>query len=178
MSAAGLDLEHPFWRFSLAVYRDKDVQAECLDVQERLGADVNLLLFCAYLGAVEGATLGPADIEAAAARVSAWHDEAVRPLRAARRSLKPWTEAQSAFAREAALVRQQVQGLEIKTEQIEQALLWEWLQRRGRLATDDHGKALRANLGAFLARHGGGADDAGQVLGHLIRAAGTYEPSR
>ena len=120
MSGGGLALEHPFWRFSLAVYRDKDVQAECLDLQERLGADVNVLLFCAYVGAAESLALGPADLADAAERVRAWHMQAVQPLRAARRSLKPWTEGDSALAHESGLVRRQAQGLEIRTEQLEQ----------------------------------------------------------
>ncbi len=40
-----------FWDFSLAIYRQPGVPEECLALQERLGADVNLLLLCAYLGA-------------------------------------------------------------------------------------------------------------------------------
>ena len=177
MSGAGLALEHPFWRFSLAVYRDKDVQAECLDVQERLGADVNLLLFCAYAGAAEGVRLGPADLADAAERVRAWHMEAVRPLRLARRSLKSWTEGDSALAREAAVVRRQAQGLEIRTEQIEQAMLWHWLDgRRAGLETSDRATALRGNLAAFLGDAGAAGDEAGGVLSGLIRAAESYRP--
>ena len=178
MSDAGVALEHPLWRFSLAVYRDKNVQAECLDVQERFGADVNVLLLCAYVGAAEGLTLGPADVDDALARVRAWHMEAVRPLRAARRSLKPWAEGDAALAREAAAVRRQVQGLEIRTEQIEQALLWHWLDgRRAGLAADKRATALRSNLAAFLAQAGGAPDEAPRVLPGLIRAAESYPSS-
>jgi uncharacterized protein (TIGR02444 family) len=171
MSGDAPALEHPFWRFSLAVYRDKGVQAECLDVQERLGVDVNLMLFCAYLGAAEGLALGARDLDEAAGHVAAWHEEAVKPLRAARRSLKPWAEAGFAFAGEAGAARKQVQALEIRAEQIEQALLWHWLgARRKSLTSADRDEALRANLDAFLARHGE-TQDVARVLHNLLRAA-------
>jgi uncharacterized protein (TIGR02444 family) len=171
MSGDAPALEHPFWRFSLAVYRDRGVQAECLDVQERLGVDVNLMLFCAYLGAAEGLTLSKGDLDEAAGHVAAWHKEAVKPLRAARRSLKPWTDTGFAFAGDAAAARKQVQALEIKAEQIEQALLWHWLgARRNSLTSADRGEALRANLDAFLARHGE-TQDVARVLHNLLLAA-------
>jgi len=178
MSDGDLALEHPFWRFSLAVYRDKDVQAECLDVQERLGADVNVLLFCAYVGVAEGLALGPADLADAAEQVRAWHMEAVRPLRAARRSLKPWTKDESPLARETALVRRQVQALEIKTEQIEQALLWQWLEaRRAGPTAGDAAGALRGNLAAFLDHAGAAGDEAAARLRSLLQAAESYRAS-
>ena len=40
---------HPFWRFSLRVYRAAGVQQACLALQEDCGADVNLLLLCGWL---------------------------------------------------------------------------------------------------------------------------------
>jgi uncharacterized protein (TIGR02444 family) len=46
-----LDTGNPFWRFSLAVYKAPGVAAECLALQETLGNDVKVLLFCAFLGA-------------------------------------------------------------------------------------------------------------------------------
>ena len=68
------------WRFSLAVYRRAGVAPECLDVQERFGVDVNLLLFCAYLGALEAVVLSKDDLGQAAAVVRGWHGEIVRTL--------------------------------------------------------------------------------------------------
>ena len=45
-----LQYDNEFWRFSLAIYKPPDVAAECLALQEAVGLDVNLLLFCAWLG--------------------------------------------------------------------------------------------------------------------------------
>jgi len=45
------------------------VAEECLGLQERLGLDVNLLLFAAYIGAVEGVALATQDVADAQARL-------------------------------------------------------------------------------------------------------------
>ena len=80
------ELETPFWAFSLAVYAADGVAGECLGLQERLGLDVNLLLFAAYSGAVEGVRLEPQDVASAHDAVAEWHAEIVRPMRTARRA--------------------------------------------------------------------------------------------
>ena len=39
------DQGSPFWRFSLQLYRLPGVAEACIELQEKCGADVNLLLF-------------------------------------------------------------------------------------------------------------------------------------
>jgi uncharacterized protein (TIGR02444 family) len=173
VSQAALDLDHPFWRFSLAVYGDSAVQAECLDVQERYEADVNLLLFCAYLGA-EGLTLGTGDLDEVSAAVRPWHQDVVRSLRSARRALKPWSANGVSLADRAAPLRRDVQAIEIRAEQIEQAMLWHWLRsHRERLVGADQAQATDANLRAFLTLCGAPSPDVEPqvALPNLIRAS-------
>ena len=79
-----------FWEFSLTVYGAPGVQEECLHLQERYGVDVNVLLFCTYIGAVHGALLSDRDVRAAAAATSDWNRTIVGSLREARRALKPY----------------------------------------------------------------------------------------
>ena len=50
-------LPHPFWNFSLEIYAAEGVSEACLDLQERRGCDVNILLFCCWLGASGRPTL-------------------------------------------------------------------------------------------------------------------------
>src|ERR1700760_4344674 len=92
------EMESPLWRFSLAVYRGAGVQEECLGVQERFGVDVNLLMLCAYVGAVEGAVLAATDVADALEASGAWHGDVVRALRQVRRTMKPWGTGQGPFA--------------------------------------------------------------------------------
>jgi len=43
-----------FWRFSLDAYGRPGVAAACLDLQDRHGCDVNLILYALWLGRAGG----------------------------------------------------------------------------------------------------------------------------
>lgn len=73
-----------FWRLSQALYRTPGVQAACLQAQDKAGADVNLLLLLALLGA-RGWRGELAPLLAASARLAAL----LQPWRALRRRLQP-----------------------------------------------------------------------------------------
>ena len=57
MTSPPVDMDSPLWRFSLAVYADATVRQECLELQDEYGVDINLVLFCAFAGAVHGVVL-------------------------------------------------------------------------------------------------------------------------
>lgn len=115
--AGSLQYDNDFWRFSLAVYSHHDVAEECLALQQATGADVDLLLFCAWTGA-SAIVLDGSDIEAASKRVSAWQEHVVRPLRSARQNMK------APDYRKFESFRTRVKTMEIESEQIEQAMLF------------------------------------------------------
>jgi uncharacterized protein (TIGR02444 family) len=118
----GLQYDNEFWRFSLAVYSRAGVAEECLALQEKAGADVNVLLFCAWTG-TQAIVLSRDDIEQALRLVVAWQDNVVRPLRGVRQSMKALEhhESESFSAR--------VKSIEIEAEQIEQAVLFAYSKR-------------------------------------------------
>ena len=78
-----LQLDNDFWRFSLKVYDQEGVANECLELQERHGVNVNVLLFCAWIG-TQGIALDRNGIEAAAQIVTHWDAMVVRPLQIGR----------------------------------------------------------------------------------------------
>lgn len=169
-----VEMESPLWRFSLAVYRGAGVQEECLDVQERFGVDVNLLMLCAYVGAVEGAVLSTTDVADALEASGAWHADVVRTLRQVRRTLKPWGTGQGPFANTVEALRTKVKGAELEAEQIEQAMMWAWLRARaGQWRPREPRQALVANVFALLVRCGatGAQADPQQVLPQFCAAA-------
>jgi uncharacterized protein (TIGR02444 family) len=166
----------PLWSFSLAVYGRDGVAKECLELQERLGLDVNLLLFGAFMGAVEGVSLEPRDIAAVNDAVAAWHGEIVRALRQARRALKPASaDVNNPLHEAVTTLRAQVKGAELEAEKLEQAILWQWsraqLEGRPRI---DRKQALAANLHVMLEFYGAGADS---TVSHLRDAAVAYSQS-
>ena len=167
-------MDSPFWNFSLAVYGANAVEDECLTLQDLFGLDVNLVLLCTYLGAIHGAALTAGDIALARAEAGPWHEKIVRPLRAARRSLKTIALRTDEDAKAASQLRTQVKAVELESERIEQLTLGRWAEAR--LASWPRGnsrEAVTANLHALLAGYGGGAERlaAAEAAKHLIAAA-------
>ena len=152
--------ETPLWKFSLAVYGSDGVAAECLALQERFAVDVNLLLFVAFAGAVEGVALNAREVAAAAESVSGWHADIVRALRGARQRLKPMSlDAHDSHRAAATALRAKVKAAELESEKIEQAMLWDhWRRQSGAYTPGNRSEALAANLRALLVHYGAPAE--------------------
>lgn len=121
--------EHPLWKFSLAVYGAPGVAAACLDLQDRRGADVNLLLYFAFVALSGRGGLAPDEIARCRAALAPWTDQVVGRLRAVRRALKPGSGADfgpdlgAAGPEPVAALRRQIAALEIAAEKLSQQAL-------------------------------------------------------
>ena len=115
-------LPHPFWNFSLELYSCEGVAEGCLDLQERRGCDVNILLFCCWLGASGRPTLTADRLRTILKASDVWQAEIVRPLRAVRRLLKDrsWPEA---LPETVDAVRRRTADAELAAEHAEQIKL-------------------------------------------------------
>jgi len=159
-----LQYDNEFWRFSLAVYEPVDVAEECLALQDALGLDVNVLLFCAWLG-TRAFVLSRSEIESASRIVATWHDNVVRPLRSVRRQIK------ARFGSEFEDLRSRVKIMELEAEQIEQAMLFDYAQGIQSLrASTDHRDAIAGNVSEYIAMMSRPAQP-GLDAPFLIRAA-------
>lgn len=155
MSAAEFAIDNPFWSFSIRTYRAAGVAPVCLDLQERHNVDVNLLLFCLWVGAERGAQLTPTDLAAAERAVADWHSRVVRKLRAARQWMK---EQPIAGWSEAADLRERIKREELAAERVEQAILHAWAETHlGEFVDADRAarrEAAANNCALFLAASG------------------------
>lgn len=97
------------------LYAGNEVPAACLLLQDELGLDVNLVLWCLYAGA-RGTTLTEEMIATADAACAPWRANVVRPLREVRRWLKT-------AGPEAQALRKQVLAQEIDSEWHQQGLI-------------------------------------------------------
>jgi len=166
MHSPAVDEGHSrLWTFSLAVYGDQ----ECLDLQDRHGIDVNLLLFCAFVGAVYGATLSEYEIIAAAGAVKEWNKGVVSRLRAARRALKRFACKPAAIGSLATALREDVKAAELESEQIEQAMLESWLAPPPEDRRCPPAEAVAANIRGLLATCASAGP--AKMPEHLITAA-------
>ena len=145
MTVSALQLDHEFWRFSLAVYGAPGVEPECLALQEALVIDVNLLLFCAWLGAARRIALTAGDVESIGRVVEPWHMQAVRPLRAVRQQLK------TSLGDDLQAFRSRLKVLELEAEQLEQAMLFAHAQQAWpRILDGDPRQITPANVRLYL----------------------------
>jgi uncharacterized protein (TIGR02444 family) len=158
-------LDNPFWTYSLATYARDGATASCLNLQDRYGLDVNLLLLCCWLGSM-GIALDRGNTRRAIRLAAEWSGPVIAPLRAVRRHLKPL-----AADSEIAAFREQVAALELSAEQIQQARLhaaFEGLSGSG----DDPVRAAVGNLRLYLSLAAPDAGDGIQdSLLKLVRAA-------
>ncbi len=104
------------WRYVQALYAQPGVEQACLHLQQRVGVDVVLLLWCAWAGRHCGLGLD-AGLLARAAQISTnWNMEIVRPLRQLRQRLKTGPRPAPSPATEA--LRSQIKAAELDAERL------------------------------------------------------------
>ena len=80
---------NPFWEFSTSAYSQQGVEKALLALQERVGADVNMVLFCVWLAYRRSNGNDLAQHLAGALKLSRdWQKNLVEPVRKARENLK------------------------------------------------------------------------------------------
>lgn len=154
-------LDGPQWSFAVHLYGRPGVANACLLLQDRIGADVSLLLFALFIAQDQRIMLERADLEELDGAIAAWRGEVIRPLRSIRRRLKTGPDPAPDSATE--LLLQQIKVAEIHAEQIELAALAHHLDRH--LHTHTTGTvdipALLDRLAAFFAEQSGTPRESG-----------------
>ena len=105
------------WEFSLDFYARPGVSAALIELQDRAGLDVNLILFALWHGLSGRGRLDGASLAVAGQAVRAIQAEIIEPLRGLRRRLRTDPDADIQRLREA------IKALELDAEQIAQARL-------------------------------------------------------
>lgn len=103
--------EHPFWDWSLEIYGRSVVEASLLDLQYRLGLDVNLLLFACWIGATGRGCLSDSEWARLIDGTDDWRTNVIEPIRAVRRHLKGRGDMPGASK-----LRERVKALELEAE--------------------------------------------------------------
>lgn len=163
--------DHPFWDFSIEVYDKEGVAPACLALQEAHRLDINVLLWCLWLGASGRGRASQEQVGQVLETVEPWHEAVVRGMRAIRRRMKEGVSGMPAEYSEP--LRKRVAALEIQCEHAEQIALAGAIER----APDESAAAERrardavANAACYFADVGASlsADDRGQLA--IIAAA-------
>lgn len=110
---------HPFWEFSLHVYSKPSVKEACLALQNRCGMNVNILLFCNWLGITGRGQLSKSDLEKSIAAIDNWHRTFTVGLRNIRSKLTSPSYGKIPLQK----FRQSLLSQELAAEHIEQLIL-------------------------------------------------------
>jgi len=149
------------WQFSLDFYARPGVSSALIELQDRFGLDVNLILFALWHGLSGRGRLDGERLAAAAHAVRGIQVDIITPLRALRRRLRTDPDADIQRLREA------IKALELDAERIAQTRLAGGV---GPPVTDvdpaERLAAARANLALSL-----GADPAEGAATAVIRRA-------
>jgi uncharacterized protein (TIGR02444 family) len=143
------------------------VAAECLALQDAHDVDVNLLLFCAWMGAERRQRLGRADLDRLGEAVRAWRETVVKPLRSARRASKPLALRDPTVHE----LRKRIAADELEAERIEQAMLFALAPEAGPAGAEaDTAKLVRANVALLLGDRPAASPEA--LIAAAVRRAG------
>ncbi|GER00721.1 hypothetical protein JCM17845_13440 [Iodidimonas gelatinilytica] len=166
-----------FWEFSLSLYGKDGVAPACLALQDKQGADVNILLYLCYLVVTGHRLLDRSDMAVLMEKTDEIRSTVLAPMRALRRRLKtmaasnPMLEPVYRTAKDAELAAE-------KSQQFE-------LVRHGRaLGTpfpkdDDPAAHLRTAIHTFLDKRKTALDpESAQAINTVIMAAMQMRPAR
>lgn len=154
--------ENSFWDYSYALHESDGVGPACIELQDRHGLDVNLLLFCCWTAASGRQELDVASLEKARSTVAGWQNRVSSPIREIRRLLK--TDSLGVPDDLAQAFRKNLMSVELESEKVAQdALVTVAPPPEGGVDFDERGRRVWANLNRYLTAMGvecDGADDA------------------
>lgn len=110
-----------FWRYSLELYAREGMSRALIALQDRRGADVNLLLYCCWMALSGRGRPSVSDLRRADAAIAGWRDDVTLPLREVRRRIKGSPERWALPG--ASEVRRRVLETEIASERVTQGIL-------------------------------------------------------
>ncbi|MBO9379175.1 TIGR02444 family protein [Sphingomonas histidinilytica] len=103
------------WAYFLDLYARPGVKEACLDWQDRMGADVILLLWLLWLGVEDGLAVDDASLRRLDERMKGWRMSVVLPIREARRAIGTLAKAGE---RDASGLYQRLKRVELAAERM------------------------------------------------------------
>ncbi|MEL7029187.1 MAG: TIGR02444 family protein [Pseudomonadota bacterium] len=154
-----------FWNWSLEVYDRPSVADDLIELQDKFGLDVNLILWSCWAGLRHG-PLPELAMRKAVDISRQWSGAVVEHLREARRALKSPPRQADPDAAEA--LREHVRAAELEAERLQQAMLETLAQSEATDAAASPSEgAARQNLASYVGLCGV-ARKPGFSIGRLI----------
>jgi uncharacterized protein (TIGR02444 family) len=147
-----MDQSLHFWDFSVRVYDRDGVADACLALQSRHRLDVNLVLYCCWIGRCRGAFRAD-EFKTAMEFAESWSVNLVRPLREARTWMKTaGCENEHVPSADCMAVRADVKAAELAAERLQQIGLESLSEPAAEksLSVDEQLQATVSNLTLYL----------------------------
>ena len=119
--------ENPFWDFSLKFYERTNVASSCVALQDSVGADINILLYCCWVASEGAAIIKPAEFNEIIVAIDPWQSSVIRALRKIRRDMKK--NEMLNLGEMSENLRQSIKLCEFESEKLEQMILYQSGQR-------------------------------------------------
>lgn len=120
---ASVSKGNPLWDFATWAYAEPGVEKACLALQNRLGIDVNMVMFCTWLAYRGSGTAHLAKSLGSALKLSReWQRTLVEPLRGSRENLRDVIDSSGLMGsdRAAAMaLRERIKQCEVDMEQLQ-----------------------------------------------------------
>ena len=136
----------PFWNFSLGYYRGAGVSEACLELQDRCGVDVNVVLFLLWM-ASQKRVLTADQVKRLADKVRPWQTDVIGPIRALRRMLK--SDAPLLDKGSAELFRTRIKAVELESERLQQEAMYGLVESLKTESVTSVAAAAQANIAAY-----------------------------
>jgi uncharacterized protein (TIGR02444 family) len=146
VETASANQASPFWSFSLGYYRGAGVSEACVELQDRCGADVNVVLFLLWM-ASQKRQFATDQVRIVADKVRPWQMDVIGPIRALRRMLK--TDAPLLDKRSAELFRTKIKAIELESERLQQEAMYAMAASLKPDAAPSPQAAARASIAAY-----------------------------
>jgi len=170
-----------FWNFAVRSYRCEDVPEACLALQNERGADVNVLLFCCWMGATRG-EFQTETFDRVLEFSRTWADRVVRPLRNVRTWMKIEGCPDPIMAVESCMnLRERIKKVEFEAEQMQENVMQSLVDTIPGvpLSVAEQARAAMLNLRRYCAAEGIDWDHETEThLGVILQAAIPHRTGR
>ena len=110
-----------FWQFSLNIYDKPGVSDNLIDLQERYGIDINVILFCCWCGMTGRVPINDSILRSAIELTNPWRETVVERLRLLRKDMKEGVPGVPLNVSNP--IRHEIKLLELSAERVQQVLL-------------------------------------------------------
>jgi len=161
--------ENPFWYFSLEFYGQSNVASSCIVLQDSMGADVNVLLYCCWIANEGAAAIEPAELVEIIQGIEPWQLDVVSGLRKIRRKFKQNESLDLGGVSKGLL--QLIKDCELESERLEQWILFQSGQQEfsgHHTLVEAKVENAKTNLNNYLCIISGGITKTSQEYVHTL----------